>query len=114
MIDWVQMGGKGINEFRIAVVSRQQPTTPNSSPPSPNPPPPPYWPLLPSSFPGEGQIRRQCHIQIKQQAYYEQKVMLATYMRRMRKTTWRLSAGSSCRPQLNHISTGLWQTEVTI
>ena len=61
----------------------------DSSQPRPTPPPP-HWPLLPSSFPGEGQIRRQCHIQIKQQAYYEQKVMLATYMRRMRKTTWRL------------------------
>lgn len=95
----------------------------DSSQPRPTPPPiPPIPPILTPPlataaflfFPGEGQIRRQCHIQIKQQAYYEQKVMLATYIRRMRKTTWRLSAGSSCRPQLNHISTGLWQTEVTI
>ena len=78
-------------ELLLFLDSNQPRPTPPPSPHPPIPPsPPPHWPLLPSSFPGEGQIRRQCHIQIKQQGYYEQKVMLATYMRRMRKTTWRL------------------------
>ena len=80
-------------ELLLFLDSSQPRPTPPPIPPSPHPPippPPPHWPLLPSSFPGEGQIRRQCHIQIKQQGYYEQKVMLATYMRRMRKTTWGL------------------------
>ena len=112
MIDWVQMGGKDINEFRIAVVSIQQPTTPKP-PPRPIPPIghcglPLFWEK--ARFDGSATFKLNCKA-ITSEKCWKAKRMLATYMRRMRNNNLEIRfMGCFCRPQLNNISTCLWQS----
>ena len=101
--------------LEVVVVSRQQPIT--STAPTPPPPPPSKighcgLPL----FREKARLDRTAKFKLNNKAitskkWWKAKRMLATYIRRMRNNNIEIRfEGSSCRPQLNHISTGLWQS----